>query len=171
MISFFWISWWSARANFSRPSAARQAHAFSPRRHAASWSPADRAAADRWLETPIKESRGHAWKRPGGSAPERRIPSQTSPVSVHVADVCSPCGRNYKTQQMLTIWGLSGRWVEIARSVKHHSLASNPAPCQSRSCTGSFKKTIENRKLKVIVREVPRGGKHYLRKSADRKYY
>ena len=36
------ISWWSARANFFRPSAARQAHAFSPRRHAS--SPADRAA-------------------------------------------------------------------------------------------------------------------------------
>ena len=36
---FSWISWWSARANFFRPSAARQAHAFSPRRDA--FSPAD----------------------------------------------------------------------------------------------------------------------------------
>ena len=36
------LSYGSARAKFFRPSAARQAHAFSPRRHAS--SPADRDA-------------------------------------------------------------------------------------------------------------------------------
>ena len=38
--TFFLISWWSARATFFRPSAARQAHAFSPQRDAL--APADR---------------------------------------------------------------------------------------------------------------------------------